>query len=306
MLPFGRRKGESGAGGLEGDLGRDLGRDLGPDDAARPRKRTLTGRKILDEALEVQVAGECLASIAQGRESDADATSRVRAVLSREAAGALSTRAPRSAGPPPLPARARAAPGGPTGHAGALAPSTPSVPSAPAAAFVRRSSPFLTSAFAPPREAPPVALAPAAPERTIIVVRERPRAAWFVAAALLGAAGALGGVRLVMSHAAPVPPAVTAPAPSTGVAPAASAAAIVTPPSPALAPQASLAGAPLPAPAADGGPASGAAVIRFGDDDGVAITVPASPPAAPPEPPRRRALTPEQQLAEAQLKASMK
>lgn len=182
---------------------------------------------------------------------------------------------------------------------------------------------------------------PGAPhEPTVIVLRERPKLAWIVAAASLGALAAIAVTRLL-----------AAPAPAASVnadehAPSVNAAAATTaPPSaavvlPVATPVASA------APVASVAPSASVAVVRFGEDQGVAIprrpvappgaarpaprtpkqaplgpalpdgsfglghvdTLPSltpAPVAAPPEPAKKRVLTPEQQLAEAQLKASM-
>jgi hypothetical protein len=207
-------------------------------------------------------------------------------------------------------------------------------------------------------------------EPTVIVVRERPRAAWIFAAAAIGALGALGATRFLAPPAAAHE--VLAPvAAATQIAqalPAAPSTAVVAPPVVVVAPPPTS----LVAPAASG---LAPAIVHFGDDQGVAIKsaaprrpnalapaaaapaaappaaatpatirsagprapsmgpalpdgsfglgrsdTPTTPSVAPPttpltasaafgaapEPPHRRALTPEQQLAAAQLKASMK
>ena len=207
-------------------------------------------------------------------------------------------------------------------------------------AFARRSGTLIpTSSSAAERSAASRSRAERTPEATVIVVRERPKAGWVMSAALIGAVCALGATRLLGSAASP-----TESAPTTLAAPAA------PPAAPAAAP---VVVAPAPPPALS------AAVIRFGDDQGVAIkALPrfAAPPAAAPAPQvasspgspgspgspvtarpvapvmarpvapvmarpvapvmapvmapsdsaKKRPLTPEQQLAEAQLKASMR
>ncbi|MBX3222241.1 MAG: hypothetical protein KF795_17110 [Labilithrix sp.] len=220
----------------------------------------------------------------------------------------------------------------------------------------------------------PVAVSNAEP--TVIVVRDRPRTAWVVAAAAIGALAAV----TVMRFGAPrVAPEVTPPSPAAAVvvdapitapaSPATALQAVASPASPASVSQAVASQAVAsPASPASASPrhAADPAVVRFGDDDGVSIKVApgasATPPTAPaaaqaaprsapkparpsrplnpkvspptllpdgslglannsrapaptvapaatplpvpPPPPRRRALTPEQELAEAQLRAA--
>jgi hypothetical protein len=165
----------------------------------------------------------------------------------------------------------------------------------------------------------PVSLPAHTNEPTVILLRERPRMTWIVGAAAVGALVALVATRLFSSADAAMTTAVPAPPPPPGT--------VVV--------------APL-------APTTPATVLRFDDNDGIAIpAVPAPapqpvvtaaavsspkapvppkpvvaaapPPPAPkttttnttarpltPDPPAKKPLTPEQQLAEAQLKASMK
>lgn len=379
-----------------------------------PRKHAVPpgSRRILDENIEEDVAGQCLASIAAetSRDVDLSSSSHIRAALARPVAPAT----PPSSllAPPPaipisvpallsaVPASAPSVPGSTSRLPSVTAPPfvrTTTVPlrghaevpgvreSTPASAFVRRSSPVLPvaapSSFAAltraTADAPsernassvaPVSVSQRPNEPTVIVLRERPKAAWILAAAAIGALGAIVGTRLLGHAEERALPAVAAAAPlaappSTAlVIPAATAAAALAPataaaPSSTAAAVVSAVVAPSHAPSAN--------VMRFADDQGVAIKAPAaaapaapvapaarpaarparpstrlgpalpdgsfglgrsdgaagagastttaaapSPPPAPapaaPEPARRRALTPEQQLAEAQLKASMK
>ena len=372
---------------------------------SRPRTILPVSRRILDEEVEEDVAGQCLASIAAetSRESieSGPSSSHIRAALARpQPPEALRPSAPPTSSTSRLPS--------------VIAPPflrTSTVPlrgyndapgvrdSSPPPAFVRRSSPVLAAAVPAAAPSSYVAVVAAsasgasgtsgsvAPvsmpmsqrhEPTVIVVRERPRAAWMFAAAAMGALGALGATRFLATppaaalesravavsapQAAPVLPALPAPVlPALAVtAPPAS-----VPPAP---PASALAAAP-PAVVSSGVSGLPPAIVHFGDDDGVAFkspaprrpsvavspaALPSAPPAppapsvrstgprapsmgpalpdgsfglgrsdtattatapppapaltasAPAEPPRKRALTPEQQLAAAQLKASMK
>jgi hypothetical protein len=229
----------------------------------------------------------------------------------------------------------------------------------------------------------PVSFSERPHEPTVIVVRERPRAAWILAAAAMGALGAIAATRFLAAPAddhAPAAVAATqapiAAPPSTVVVPpgviaTAATAALARPETPAAAPPPPVTGAVTAASAhahPASAPTSSAAIVHFGDDQGVAIKAPAPQPRRPAPPstasgaapaskpapparaplgpalpdgsfglgradntpapaapsltatapsaplvastsadvPRKRALTPEQQLAEAQLKASMK
>lgn len=368
-------------------------------------------RRVLDEQVEEDVAGQCLASIAAATSHESarhlSASSHIRAALAAAPVPAFrlealphlppadsrpsTSRLPSVSAPPfvrtttaprtsyPLPGEA-ASPR-------AFAPEAPGIrDSSPPAAFIRRSSPALAypvSSMTLPPTGPsqssvgsvaPVSMSGSTqgtPEPTVILVRERPRSIWIVAAAAVGALGAIAAMRFAPAvnverapvaepHAAAQPPSVPAPVlplPSTAVVvPVASSA-----PPAAVAPVA-LAAAPVAPAASAGSPA----VMRFAEDQGATIKAPvaaprrpaaaASPAAAPaarpaspsprvpsmgpalpdgsfglgrsdtttaaaapappltasapvviaPEPPRKRALTPEQQLAEAQLKASMR
>lgn len=274
--------------------------------------------------------------------------------------------------------------------------------SSPRAAFVRRSSPVIPAATpssyaslvassiaaaeSKAGSVAPVSFSERPNEPTVIVVRERPRAAWIVAAAAMGALGSIAVTRILAGPGDDRAPAALvatqaplAAPPSTVVVPPAVVATATSTPAIATGGTAATQAAATPGPVAAastlapgaGAPTSSAAVVHFGDDQGVAIKAPAPqprrpapasassgaapaskpaqparapigpalpdgsfglgradnapPPAAPsltqnapgvpsapivasasPEAARRRALTPEQQLAEAQLKASMK
>ncbi len=141
-------------------------------------------------------------------------------------------------------------------------PGVAAPPSGPAPAFVRTSSSSPPSAASP---VAPVALT-AVPEPTVIVVRQPPRTAWIVASAVVGAACALGAMRLLpsgpsASHASEPAPVVASPAPPPA-------------PSPILAPAVTATHANAAAPA----------VVKFAEGQGVAIVAPAIAPAAPPAP----------------------
>lgn len=379
----------------------------------RPRRQT-PSRRILDESVEHDVAGECLASIAAEvgspyASSPAISTSGIRAAMERSLATAYAMPPPSSSHVPPavaahgpsssrLPAvtsppfvRTTTVPRG--------AASVPGVREAtpPPSAFLRRSTPGLASAAAsaPPSSAAvgaagavsassvaPVAMT-AHPEPTVIVVRERPKAAWAIVSAAVGAICAVVAMQLLTQDdraASPVAPASQVAATTTiatAMLPAPPAATAVT--APVTAAVTAPPAAPAPVTASAAAPAA-AAVMKFGEDQGVAIKAPAAtsasaksgsshapagaakpaskparpssgvgpslpdgsiglggradaksaasnqpgpganapaPPAAstaaapapapaPTEPPKKRVLTPEQQIAEAQLKASMK
>lgn len=213
-------------------------------------------------------------------------------------------------------------------------PSAPlSASSIPTPVFSRTtSSPNLPAASS----IAPVAMnsTPGHVEPTVILVRQPPKTAWIVAAAFLGAACALLSMRLLMR---PVDPpqtiVVTSAPPPSNPTPAPAA-----PPAPATvrfnddqgvaviaAPTTTVSSAPAPKPvvtavvATPPKPAAKPASLGPKLPDGsMALTkapekpapAAAPPPAAPPEPAapagKKKPLTPEQQLAEAQLKASMK
>ncbi|MEZ4258703.1 MAG: hypothetical protein R3B36_06520 [Polyangiaceae bacterium] len=169
-------------------------------------------------------------------------------------------------------------------HRSARALPPPSTPPA----FVRRSQPM---GWAPRAAVPasqshpsvaPVALSNASNEPTVIVVKQRPKSAFVLASAAIGALAAIVAMRLTGVDAHPAP--ATAPAAQPPVAAALTAA--PTPPAPALAAStaasapASPTAAGTPAPTAD--TASEPTVVTFKDDQGVAIQVPASTSAAAP------------------------
>lgn len=220
-----------------------------------------------DERVEEDVAGECLASIAAETRSRGGLLVRTpREVdLDLEVDVELLGAAPPAAlpplgAPPPrasVPWARESAPGGPFARTSpsssrgipVAAPSfPPSLPSAPSYDSVA-----------------PVSAASGARvhEPTVIVLREKPKTAWYVGSAVVGAACALLAMRLVAtSTAAPRPPPTDVAASVSHEAPAAT---VVTPAAP---------------PASAAPPVT---VIRFDDTQGVAITVPpAAPPAVPP------------------------
>jgi hypothetical protein len=182
-------------------------------------------------------------------------------------------------------------------------------------------------------------------EPTVILVRQPPKAAWVVAAAFLGAACALMGMHLLTRSADSPPPIVLAapPPPVTTQATPASPPAPTPTPTPATVrfnDDQAMAVIAAPAPTVSATPAAKPAVTTAAKttnvaplpkpatkpsslgpklpDGSMALTKmpstapPAAAPSPPPEPapapppgPKRR-LTPEQELAEAQLKASMR
>ncbi len=359
-------------------------------------------RRILDEQIEEDVAGQCLASIAAATSVESSrhlsSASHIRAALaaaplptmsppaaSSQASSRGSMRLPSVTAPPFV--RGSAYPFASDRDSRSLhgGPEAPGIrDSSPPAAFIRRSTPALaypvSSASLLPSPAPVAAnasafgsvapvsmtsLPQAAREPTVIVVRERPRSVWILAAAAFGAVCAIGAMRfgslngearVVVEPRGAVQAAALPPLPPTAVV----APVVVSAPSapPVLA---SASANAVVAPPVSSAPAAG--VMNFAEDQGVAIRVP-SPPAPPspasprkpapgvpgppaarpaprvpamgpalpdgsfglgrsdtttaaappsltapppaPEPPRKRVLTPEQQLAEAQLKASMK
>ncbi|HSO33432.1 MAG TPA: hypothetical protein VLT33_12950 [Labilithrix sp.] len=323
---------------------------------ARPRRVTASvSRRIVDESIQQDVAGECLSAIAAASR-EGHSSSHVRSVVTRPppartaapvappvppVASPPASRLP-SVSPPPF-VRTTTARRGSARASEAPAPRE----SAPPPAFVRRSSPMIAVAGeasgASARSVAPVSFGDRTPEPTVIVVRERPKAAWVIGAAVIGALVAGAASRLVMTSAED-PPAAASRAPPAAIAP---------PPGVVVAPPPAVTVAVPPAVAA---PAASVAIMRFGEDQGVAFKAPprpaaptapiaptsarprapaggpgladdasltlgASPPSPPrasapapapsPAPPpaetaRKRALTPEQQLAEAQLKASMR
>lgn len=345
-----------------------------------------------DERVEDDVAGECLASIAAATRGRAGLVFRtpVRGDVDVDIdvdLGADDELAPdpvRVSGPlPPVSAPpprasvpwaresrapgpfARASSAAPSSAAGVVAapssrlPLPPSLPSVPSPASLDSVAPLASSPSARPPHEP-----------TVIVVRERPRTAWFVGSAVVGAACAVVAMRLLavapfasepppapavhatevaqqappvvtplpaaapLASAAPVtvvkfddtqgvaidvaPPASASPSPiaaaalpaAVAAAPKAPAPVVKAPPPPAPKPVVAAAPAPKPTAATSSRLPDGS--YGLGGSDNVPATAPApapSPaPAAPPAggTPKKRALTPEQELAEAQLKASMR
>lgn len=320
--------------------------------ATAPRKETLRRssppRLTRDEALEGDVADEVLESI--GRECERVSTRSItpstlpspparRSTIPPPSSGAFSISRLPAVSPPPF-VRTTTVP--------YVRDSVPSV-------FARGSSPAVeepvtevnprsstqmpvTSPFPRASSVAPVALSrPPSPEPTVILVRERPRTAWIVASAAIGAVVAFAATRVLSFGDAQT--ATAAPAPIVTSITTTLPAEITLPPAAVVAP-------PAPAPA----PTPTAAVVKFGDDQGVAIPatpapvavpiakpklkpapkpsagptlpdgsyglgaraeapkVPTTVPAAAPEPSPapKKPLTPEQQLAEAQLKASIR
>ena len=325
-------------------------------------------RRVLDEQIEEDVAGQCLASIAIATRASSprrlSSSSHIRASLAaapvpappiaspewRAPESPASARLP-SVSPPPF---VRTTP--PSSWPRAHAPEAPGIRDSVApAAFVRRSSPELARPASIGSVAPvsmsSLPSAQASAEPTVILLRERPRSIWILAAAALGALGAVAAMRFApaaVSHEtvagaaaqAPSPPAPVLSLPSTAVVPPIASSVPAAPAVMMFTDEQGVAIKSIPAPAA---PAVGAAAPRKSVTPATAAAPPAprpaqaprapsmgpalpdgsfglgrsdtttasSPPsltaAAPaPEPPRKRALTPEQQLAEAQLKASMK
>ena len=351
-------------------------------------------RRVLDEQVEEDVAGQCLASIAAATSLESSrhlrSSSHLRAALAAPPAAGVSpgvarggssespshgsTRLPSVTSPPfvrTATSRER------DSHALRTAPEAPGIrDSSPPAAFVRRSTPphaypvssgslpssvavANAGAFGSVAPVSMTSLRPGAQEPTVIVVRERPRSLWILAAAAFGAVGAITAMRFTPATSG----ASSAAEPHAEVTPAA---ALPLPPAAVVAPVVTLGVPPAAVAAASSsvGPAAPtSAVMHFADDEGVAIGrapapaaprkptgaapgVSVAPPARPaprvpsmgpalpdgsfglgrsdtttaaapsppsltstppaPEPPRKRVLTPEQQLAEAQLKASMK
>jgi hypothetical protein len=355
-------------------------------------------RRVLDEQIEEDVAGQCLASIA--------IATRATSLESRHLSSSSHIRAALEAAPPPAPPGVSLVPVEPASESRSRTGRLPSIsappfvrtsspdrthtawprahsPEAPGIrdsaappAFIRRSSPAFAQplpAFAQPASSSsfasvaPVSMsalppAQAAAEPTVILVRERPRSIWILAAAAVGALGAIAAMRFAplsvsgepatsaVPHAAtqpapvlappstavvlPVAAVATVPAPASAPAPAptvmhfseAEGVAIKAPvpmaPAPAAPRKPSTAGttnpaaAPATRPSPPRAPSMGPALpdgsFGLGRSESTTASAPPSPPpsltapAPAPEPPRKRALTPEQQLAEAQLKASMK
>jgi hypothetical protein len=170
-------------------------------------------------------------------------------------------------------------------HRSARALPPPSTP-----AFVRRSQPMgwapragVGAAQSHPSVAP-VALSNASNEPTVIVVKQRPKSAFVLASAAIGALAAIVAMRLTgvdaQPTAAPAPAAAaltaTALAPSPAAPAVASAASAAAAAAPTAAAEAPTAAAEAPAAAAE------PTVVTFKDDQGVAIKVPASTSASAP------------------------
>lgn len=348
----------------------DLGPRRGPDEpptTARPRRVTASvSRRIIDESVAQGVAGECLSAIAAASR-ERQSSSRVRAAVTPPPPAPPA----RSAPPPPLaaPRLDGASASAPASRLPSVSPPpfvrTTSVARAPAPitlvaresspplpAFVRRSSSMIP--IARHGAGDPGSVAPVSSERTpsptVIVVRERPKAAWVIGAAAIGAVFAVLASRLVMTVDGPeARPAAASSSTLTSATPPV----LAVPPAIVVAPAA-------PSVAASASASASPEVMRFGDDQGVAFKAPPRPPVAgpvtpapvaastsprpraaalgpalpdgslslgaspstparpsspaasapsPPPPPEKkpaRVLTLEQQLAEAQLKASMK
>lgn len=271
----------------------------------REARRRLTipppSMRPIDEAMEDDVAGECLASIAK----EAASHSRIRAVAkraspsgasapphAREALGSSYTipaaaKLPSVTSPPFV--RGSTAPGVRDSSVFArTSSSTPRMPAAlPAAtpkiaAVAEKEAGVAAGSVAPvaisvtpserPRDGEPRAIEP-----TVIVLREKPKAGWIVAAAAVGALCALAIVRLVSP---PVPddrfstttiatavmqgPTLPPPPLPTSLLPINPMLQNGTPPAPPSTPAATATAA---------APSTTGAVVRFGDDQGVAIGV---------------------------------
>jgi len=341
--------------------------------APQPGPRAARLRTV--SALEDDVAGECLASIASIASSDA--VEAVTDVPARESVNPRPLTPPttRRSGAPPS-SRPFVAPWSrlPTVTAPPFSRPAPltqrssrevtpvstgltarrgSAPSAPSA-FARRSSPHLEQGVVTNEtrgtssasgSIAPVSMGQAdlAPQ-TVVIVRERPKARWVIGSAALGAVAALLAARFAggvggSDEATPAPAQVatttiatavvaagTAPAPSVSVRVVRfdeSEGVEIPRPVPPATPAATLslapaAAAPVTSPAStpvSAAPVS-ATVSHASSSPSPASASPASashhPRVAPPSPspvappPARRPLTPEQELAEAQLRASMR
>jgi len=278
----------------------------------RPSMLLLPSTRPIDERLEDDVAGQCLASIAAEVRSPQSASG-IRAVLA-------SAPPPPPILPPPssvpvamqVPGQAREEIGASyTIPPHARLPRVTAPPfvrkTTPPSAFARRSSPSLpamrpamsTAPMMPlarpatTSEMPPPAVHSIAPtqigshvseartvEPTVIVVRERPKAGWILASAAIGALCALAAVKILVSpareEAAPVREVATttiATAVVAGPAAAPPATSVIVPitPSPVLAHP-----APTTSVVAPSAPAATGAVVRFGDEQGIAIAAPKS------------------------------
>lgn len=268
----------------------------------------LPSTRPIDERLEDDVAGQCLASIAAEVRSPQSASG-IRAVLA-------AAPPPAPILPPPssvpaamqVPGQARAEISASytiPPHARLPRVTAPPFVRTPPSAFARRSSASLPAVrppmatapmmpFARPAttsEMPPPAVHSIAPtqigghvseakavEPTVIVVRERPKAGWILASAAIGALCALAAVKVLVSpareEASPVREVATttiatAVVAGPGAAPPATSAIVPITPSPALAHP-----APTNAVVAPSAPAATGAVVRFGDEQGIAIAAP--------------------------------
>jgi len=388
LLPFSKRKNAGGEVELDDDdlvlvespppsfatsspLPRLLGRGLGEPPVARARRISASvSRRIIDESVAQDVAGECLSAIAAASR-ERQSSSQVRAAVTRPPPPPSRSAAPAALAPARLEGTGRANPSPPASRLPSVSPppfvrttttgeAWPSNPithvgareSSPPPAFVRRSSPMIP--IARHGAGDPGSVAPVSSERTpsptVIVVRERPKAVWVIGAAAIGAVFAVLASRLVMTaHGPEARPAAASPPTLASAAP------------PVLAAAPAVVVAPVPAAPPSAPPSPSASIMRFGDDQGVAFKAPrplAAPPGAvpvapspvaastaprprasavgpalpdgslslgatsttptstssaaaaarAPAPPEKkpRVLTPEQQLAEAQLKASMR
>lgn len=203
--------------------------------AARPYASALPpgSRRVLDEQIEEDVAGQCLASIAAATSSEhvthQRSSSHIRAALASADVPSPRTAPPESRGQrlpsvsaPPFLRTTTTTYSVPIAAARrddarlAGAPEAPGIRESqpPPAAFVRRSTPavafpFPSSSAMLPAAAPsqathvsvaPVSMpsvAPVAQEPTVILVRERPRSIWILGAAAVGALVAVAAMRFV-------------------------------------------------------------------------------------------------------------
>jgi len=291
----------------------DVDVELGADDGARAsdedlaatvaRKRPTipASRRVLDGGLEEDVAGECLASIAAEVAPRAPAFTLPPPSSASVPAPALVSggRLPSVTAPPFLRTSTIPLYAAVPGMREAAPASAPSV-------FARRSAPSLSapsasslSGVAAAREAPsgsvlapsspsgasvvPVSAPPRTVEPTVILVRERPKAGWVIGSAAVGAVCALVAARLLGTGGVDRPP----PAPAAALAapplaPVTASAAVASQP---VAPAAvSSAAAPAASSVAPATSVVAPAVVRFGDDQAVAIDV-AKPVAASPRVP---------------------
>jgi hypothetical protein len=329
-----------------------------PEDLAQTvrRRPPASVRRTWDEHAADDVADECLASIAAVA-SRPDLSSpglprsgRVPIASAHEPPPSSASRLPAVLPPPFLRTASRTTEVPWVREARESAPSQPvfvhrasvaGPPATPSASFASLPSlPSVSSVGALPQSGSVAPVALSSPhEPTVILVRERPRGAWIVGSALIGAAAAVLAMKLMPGPPPSVegrtaaPPVKAAPAVEAAGAndPAPGAKVTSAPAPPAVEASAS---APTPSPALAEESDQPAALVRF--EEGVAIM--ATPPGASAEPrpagpettatrekppvapapapkavvrpkaktPAPRTQTPEQRLAEAQLKASMK